>query len=244
MQHLILVAVVALVDVVAASSVWTVNCAPLTQQRSDPIFAPGEASSHVHSVVGSTAFARFMNGSDAASKGNATTCDKFTDHSSYWAPSLYQILDNGMFQLFPFTGMIAYYENYTCSYNAASPGTCPPVSDAIAFPLGLRMVAGNTLRRTYNSSDPWQQAILLETGNDGELYGMPTTLDGTRLSGHARFPSCWDGENLDSANHQSHVAYPDPELGGSTQGGMCPESHPVVRLPNHTRHLPSSLTHH
>ena len=25
---------------------------------------------------------------------------------------------------------------------------------------------------------------------------------------HVTFPSCWDGKNLDSANHQSHVVYP------------------------------------
>ena len=171
-----------------------------------------------------------MAGHNAAEIGKATTCDKFTDHSSYWAPSLYQILDDGTFKLLPFTGMVAYYENYTCSYNADNPGACSSVSDAIAFPAGLRMIAGNSDRRTFNSSDPWDQAILIETGNNGEVTGMPTTLDGSRLSGHARFPSCWNGKKLDSADHQSHVAYPDASLGGNTQGGMCPSTHPVAML--------------
>jgi hypothetical protein len=129
------------------------------------------------------------------------------------------------FKLLPFTGMVAYYENYTCSYNPASPGVCPPVSDAIAFPAGLRMLAGNTSRRTLDKSDPWQAAILFENGNDGEVYGIPKTLDGGRLSGHVRFPSCWDGKHIDSADHQSHVAYPT-----DTQGGMCPKSHPVAMI--------------
>lgn len=39
------------------------------------------------------------------------------------------------------------------------------------------------------------------------------------------FPSCWDGVNLDSDDHQSHVAYPDLVINGD-----CPDSHPV-RLP-------------
>ena len=39
------------------------------------------------------------------------------------------------------------------------------------------------------------------------------------------FGSCWDGHNLDSADHKSHVAYPDLVMNGN-----CPPSHPV-RLP-------------
>ena len=42
------------------------------------------------------------------------------------------------------------------------------------------------------------------------------------------FPTCWDGENLDSADHKSHVAY--PSSGTFESVGPCPASHPV-RLP-------------
>jgi hypothetical protein len=39
---------------------------------------------------------------------------------------------------------------------------------------------------------------------------------------------CWDGVNLDSPDHKSHVTYP---INGSFEGGSpCPASHPV-RLP-------------
>lgn len=37
---------------------------------------------------------------------------------------------------------------------------------------------------------------------------------------------CWDGENLDSDDHQSHVAYGNG-LAGATGGGACPSTHPV-----------------
>ena len=33
------------------------------------------------------------------------------------------------------------------------------------------------------------------------------------------FPQCWDGVNLDSPDHRSHMAYPS--------GGACPVTHPV-----------------
>lgn len=44
--------------------------------------------------------------------------------------------------------------------------------------------------------------------------------DGIRLE--LMFPSCWDGVNVDSADHQSHMAYPD-----LVQDGNCPSGFPV-----------------
>lgn len=39
------------------------------------------------------------------------------------------------------------------------------------------------------------------------------------------FPSCWDGKNVDSPNHKSHVAYPDLVINGACPSGFD------VRLP-------------
>jgi hypothetical protein len=44
--------------------------------------------------------------------------------------------------------------------------------------------------------------------------------DGIRFE--LMFPSCWDGQNLDSKNHQDHVAYPD-----LVKTGTCPPTHPI-----------------
>lgn len=41
------------------------------------------------------------------------------------------------------------------------------------------------------------------------------------------FPSCWDGKNLDSPDHRSHVAYAP---GSALAGDKCPSTHPV-RIP-------------
>ena len=49
-------------------------------------------------------------------------------------------------------------------------------------------------------------------------------LDGLRLE--LMFPSCWNGVDLDSENHRSHVAFPDQVMTGS-----CPEGFPV-KLPS------------
>lgn len=45
------------------------------------------------------------------------------------------------------------------------------------------------------------------------------------------YPTCWNGKDLDSPNHQDHVAY--PTSGPATflsLGGNCPSTHPV-RIP-------------
>jgi hypothetical protein len=44
-----------------------------------------------------------------------------------------------------------------------------------------------------------------------------------------RFPQCWDGVNLDSVDHMSHMAY-------GTYGVGCPASHPVA-LPEITYNI-------
>jgi hypothetical protein len=53
------------------------------------------------------------------------------------------------------------------------------------------------------------------------------------------FPTCWDGKNLDSPDHQSHVAYAtipfepyvDPVIvrpyTPMQERGKCPDTHPV-----------------
>jgi hypothetical protein len=43
------------------------------------------------------------------------------------------------------------------------------------------------------------------------------------------FPTCWDGKNIDSPDHKTHITY---ATGGSFDAntGTCPTSHPV-KLP-------------
>lgn len=49
-------------------------------------------------------------------------------------------------------------------------------------------------------------------------------LDGIRLE--LMFPSCWNGQDVDSPDHKSHVAFPDLVMTGT-----CPEGYPV-KLPS------------
>jgi hypothetical protein len=45
------------------------------------------------------------------------------------------------------------------------------------------------------------------------------------------YPTCWDGVNLDSPDHKSHVAYPvegPASFSGTGIAGKCPSTHPVT----------------
>jgi len=201
---------------------FTVNCAPLTVQRSDPIISPGIASSHVHSIIGGNAFRRNMQGKFDAFDATATTCDKMIDHSNYWVPSMYHLRSDKMWELVTWSHAAVYYQKRACDYSATA-RNCDKSFVPLAFPDGFRMVAGDPARRTQDNSDFAQKAIsMMCLGTNQEHGGFPTTkCDAIRAQVY--FPSCWDGVNVDTADHHSHVAYPAI---GDYNGGVCPQSHP------------------
>lgn len=98
-----------------------------------------------------------------------------------------------------------------------------------AFPYGLKMIAGNATNVNGPLKDTTAaKAISFVCLNFKQGGSQNTTIqkgpcpDGLRTQ--IVFPSCWDGKNLDSPDHQSHVSYP---VGGQPDNGDCPASHPV-----------------
>ncbi|KAJ5908601.1 hypothetical protein N7495_001283 [Penicillium taxi] len=203
--------------------------------RLDPLVSPGQISSHVHSIHGAGNFG--MN-SDMASlrESSCTSCAVTQDNSAYWTPALYFMHTNGSAEVVEAVGgMLAYYLLYG--------------DNITAFPDNFRMLAGDPFQRnfTYPIPDPpksdWtgdqltqaalrQKAIGFNCLNyeetaEGSLYRhfMPNKTfldeqctDGLRLE--LMFPSCWNGKDVDSTDHKSHVAYPDLVMTGD-----CPEGY-------------------
>jgi len=71
---------------------------------------------------------------------------------------------------------------------------------------------------TYTCMDTWvtRQPEMMAFPNRRCKEGIMTSL---------RFPTCWDGKNLDSPDHMEHMSY--PETGTFESKGPCPASHPV-----------------
>lgn len=78
-----------------------------------------------------------------------------------------------------------------------------------AFPEGFRMLAGDPGLRSF--SDTVQQNAVsfacLGTST-AQTSGFPDIKCPDGLRAQIFFPSCWNGVDLDSADHKSHVVYP------------------------------------
>ena len=162
----------------------------------DPIVYPGKPGlSHDHSFVGNTT----TNASSTLTSllAGGTTCERPGDTAAYWMPTLF--VDG---QAVTPTFAQIYYRRTTTRH-------------VEAFPPGFRMIAGSA-RAT--SPQPLRVAFWNcgAGGGVAPASTVPTCPDARRraLRLHVTFPSCWDGKNLDSADHQSHVTYPG--------GGRCP----------------------
>lgn len=235
-----------------AFAFWRMECRGVNgRARIDPLVNYGEVGSHVHEIFGGQAFSETAD-YETLVASESTSCAVTADKSAYWTPNVYfQDDTTGKWEAVDNVGgMLAYY-----FLNAAPDGgnitAFPAGFQMIAGDKDRRnYTVGDS---TFDQPDPPKSewAALGQTSQtdlaqralgfncldysktaEGSLYRhfLPSKdyidancPDGIRAE--LMFPSCWDGENLDSDDHQSHVAYPDLVINGD-----CPDTHPV-RLP-------------
>ncbi|KAL2268797.1 hypothetical protein VTJ83DRAFT_3643 [Remersonia thermophila] len=222
------------------------GCTNIVIDRIDPLVNPGQVPSpHVHQIVGGNAFNVTMPTGDVAQHADCTTCSFADDFSNYWTANLYFRARNGSFKRVP-QGGHAFQFNDRYSTQTQGGILVYYVSDqpgrVTAFKPGFRMLVGDpNMRSRPDSRLKRQNCYRCYTGpNFGGDTGAPCmddrvdteTLPNRVCPGGIRsniaFPTCWDGKNLDTPNHQDHVAYP---VTGPTDflgtSGPCPSTHPV-----------------
>ena len=192
-------------------AVFSVKCDITHLAPDDPIVFPGQPGrSHLHAFFGNgsvdadTTTSSLIGGDSSCHNGMGEV-----DKAGYWVPGL---MDGGR------AVRGAPGEHRIDAYYTVL-GKNLPVRP---MPFGLRMVAGDA-----KATRPQPIAITsygcVRFPNGGEITDrfsvMPTCPAGSYLSARIMFPSCWDGRNLDSPDHKSHMAYPTRE--------RCPVSHPV-----------------
>ncbi|MGO1055129.1 DUF1996 domain-containing protein [Crossiella sp. CA198] len=167
----------------------------------DPIVLPNLAgASHLHDFFGNKSTNA---GSNLQSLAGATgNCDPLIDISSYWVPTLFK--DNVPV---PPRFMTFYY---------LGEGVNRP-QDIRSYPLGLKVVAGNA--KATGPNDSIARWSCLHAGHVNPSKNFVECPPNTMLETYLDFPQCWNGRDLDSPNHASHLAYP--------VAGGCPSSHPV-----------------
>ena len=89
------------------------------------------------------------------------------------------------------------------------------------------MIAGNPFKRNYTNDVPAQAITFACLDYNGpptaQTNGLPNRKCPQGVRVQVFFPSCWDGKNLDSPDHQSHMAYPIQ----ASDNGYCPPGFPV-----------------
>jgi Domain of unknown function (DUF1996) len=178
------------------------NCRFSHTAADDPIVFPGQAgASHNHTFVGN----RTTNASStyASLRAGATSCLRRADTAAYWVPTLYQ----GTTAVLPL-GATIYYRRGT-------------LSQVRTFPPNLRMIAGDAIA----TSPQDRRVTFWNCGVNGGVEPSSTVpacpdARGSFVRLHIRFPNCWNGRTLDSADHKSHMAY-------AVRRGSCPSTHPI-----------------
>ncbi|KAH6639973.1 hypothetical protein BKA67DRAFT_528491 [Truncatella angustata] len=218
------------------------GCSSLTIQRLDPVVEPGKSpSSHVHHIVGGNAFNATMTG-DVGARGTCTTCEMSEDFSNYWTAVLYfKHPTNGSYHRVPVTnnaalaqgttgGMTIYYTPHDFSTDDLKN---QPIR---AFPPGFRMTVGSpttdTLDKAKGHIGLRYNCLNTLIDRGPEMVDFPTKPCKAGIFAVHHFPACWDGKNLDSPDHQSHM-YNTITRDGFTNAPACPASHPV-RMPQVT----------
>ena len=176
---------------------------------------PGQpGASHLHLFFGNTTTDAYSTYASLRANGNGSCQGGPLNRSAYWAPAV----------LTP-AGQAVMPDFISVYYKGNGP-TAANIATIRPMPAGLKMVAGASM------TDPTAVAAFYWACENGTGQGstIPSCPSGMRVGAVVDFPSCWDGVNLDSADHRSHMAYLTYAGGG---GAHCPADHPVM-LPQFT----------
>ena len=180
--------------------IFTVRCDFSHRAPDDPIVAPGQpGASHEHDFFGNNSVT--AHSTDESLRRAGTTCSRERDLAAYWAPTL-----SAEGRAVNPTSTLIYYRA-----GGKDPRTIR------AHPAGLRVIAGDaraTSRQSRTITD-WT------CGPRGRVVSteVPVCPPGSHLVMRIRFPDCWNGQDLDSADHKAHMSY--------ARRGRCRSSHPV-----------------
>jgi hypothetical protein len=206
------------------------SCRPSHLSYDDPIVYPGQpGKAHLHEFFGNTLANAYSTYATLRTTGMGT-CQSPVNRSAYWMPAMM----NGKGKVVRPDSMLIYYKRFP----ETSPECTTRAKACVPLPRGLRYVFG------YNGADAtaFDKADAYYTcKGTGAIAGnypdIPTAAPncpvGAQLGALLKAPSCWNGTELDSADHRSHLAY---QVRNSQTGQMkCPDTHPYI-IPGFTLH--------
>ncbi|MEW1611682.1 MULTISPECIES: DUF1996 domain-containing protein [unclassified Streptomyces] len=209
----------------ASRGTFTTDCGRNENGKFNPdnvIVAPGVSNGahHMHDYIGNQANDAFASDDDLAN--GATTCRNQGDRSTYYWPVLR--LQNGQDEddvnadgggKDQNTGEIQTPSQVTLKFVGS------PAGKVTAMPRFLRIITGDA--KAFTNGDANAHASWSCTGFENRQLKdkYPICPEGSKVVRTFAFQNCWDGQNTDSANHRTHVAFAQP-------GGRCPNGFRAV----------------
>ncbi len=196
-------------------------CNPSHELRDDPVVFPGQAGkSHLHQFFGNT-LANAHSTYQSLRTSGASTCNSPLNRSAYWMPAML----NGKGGVVRPDFISVYYKRLPES----SPSCQRMGKTCVALPRGLRFVFGYDMINGAPKTGAGYFNCQGPTATSGHFTDIVEAAKhcgvGNQLGAIITAPSCWDGKNLDSADHRSHIAYTSY---GDWGYEKCPATHPYV----------------
>jgi Domain of unknown function (DUF1996) len=191
---------------------FRIPCGYSHMSYDDPIVYPGQPGrAHLHTFFGNTAADANSTYESLVSTGNSTCRGGTINRSAYWMPSM---IDATAGRPIAPTSALWYYKS----------GQAQIFTEMRGMPAGLRMIAGD-MRQTGPVERPIYHFSCYTSDLQQQYsfqYTIPACPAGDYLAVNILFPQCWNGRDLDSPDHQSHMAYP------WNSGWACPPTHPIA----------------
>ncbi|KAH8197036.1 hypothetical protein TruAng_008787 [Truncatella angustata] len=192
------------------------SCSQLVVERLDPLVNPGSVPSpHLHQIVGGNSFNASMDPKthDLPSGSTCTSCTFLEDFSNYWTAVLFFRARNGTYKRVPqFVSEGLDANGGITVYYIPSPDTKTNVT---AFTPGFRMLVGDASLRSPGAARKVCHRCMPTSGDNSNIncgapdsQALPSDFCPGGIRSVITFPTCWDGKNTDSPDHESHIAYP------------------------------------
>lgn len=230
----------------ASTGTFTSRCGRNENGHNNPdnfIVTPGvrNGAHHLHDYVGNLSTDAFS--TDDSLRAAGTTCAR-DDRSTYFWPVLRlrddadaqqaqqdqdaqqgqqnqqdqqgRINENGEDSADGNVGQALTPRSVTLTFQGSAAGR------VTAMPEGLRIITGDAKAFTNGTANARAQWTCTGFEDRRTADKYPLCPNGSRVVRLLDFPSCWDGANNDSANHRTHIVFPD------RASGRCPSGTQAV----------------
>lgn len=200
-------------------------CEPSHFNFDDAIVYPGQKDkAHLHINFGNTGLNYATTQQSLETTGNSTCAGGTANRTGYWTPAVIDTKDGSPVK--PAKLLLYYKSDFL------------PGATTNLYPAGLRIIAGNMKSTGPQDRTDWG----CYTPDGRELRGKSIPADcpvGGIIEATIEFPMCWNGKDLDSPDHKSHMAF--TVWNNDKRVVECPSTHPV-QVPTLTEKVQYNVT--